>query len=238
MDHMKQRDLVSALLAEGVGTFFFFFVGMGAVMANQYSGGGSGLIGVAFAHGLALALMVSAFGYISGGHFNPAVSIGVAIARKITPVNAVLYIVAQCVGAVIAAFALKFIFPDAVWTATNGAIPALGTDISVAVGIAVEAILTGILLFMVLMTAVDDRAPKIAGFAIGLAIVIDILMGGPLTGAAMNPARWFGPAIATQDFTNWYVWIVGPVLGGAVATLLYLGIFKRPEENKTALPGV
>jgi len=227
-----QRGLVAALLAEAVGTFFFFFIGMGAVVANQYAGGGSGLIGVAFAHGIALALMVSAFGYISGGHFNPAVSIGVLIAGKIEPAKAVMYIVAQLIGAVIAAYAVKMVFPDAAWTATHGAIPALGTDISVATGIGVEAILTAILLFMVLMTAVDERAPKIAGFAIGLAIFMDILMGGPVTGAAMNPARWFGPAIATQDFTNWYVWIVGPVLGGIVATLLYRGIFIKKEEGE------
>lgn len=229
-----QRGLMAALLAEAVGTFFFFFIGMGAVLANAYAGGGSGLVGVAFAHGIALALMVSAFGYVSGGHFNPAVTVGVWAAGKIEPMKGALYIVAQLVGAVIAAFALKLVFPAAAWTATNGALPALGTDISVATGIAVEAILTAILLFMVLMTAVDERAPKIAGFAIGLAIFMDILMGGPLTGAAMNPARWFGPAIATGDFTNWYVWIAGPVLGGIGAALLYRGIFTKQAMGATA----
>jgi aquaporin Z len=223
----------SKLAAEFLGTFWLVLGGCGsAVLAAAFPDVGIGLLGVSLAFGLTVLTGAYAFGPISGGHFNPAVSIGVLIAGKIEPAKAVMYIVAQLIGAVIAAYAVKMVFPDAAWTATHGAIPALGTDISVATGIGVEAILTAILLFMVLMTAVDERAPKIAGFAIGLAIFMDILMGGPVTGAAMNPARWFGPAIATQDFTNWYVWIVGPVLGGIVATLLYRGIFIKKEEGE------
>lgn len=213
-----------ALIAEAIGTFLFFFVGMGSVVLGTYlafNGGTSpGLLSVALAHGLALAVLVSALGPISGAHFNPAVTLAAWIMGKINPSRAGMYVVAQLVGAAGAGFALKAVFPDA-WQATNIGSPALGTGISPAIGIAVEAVLTALLVFTVIGTAIDGRAPKIGGLAIGLAVAADILMGGPLTGAAMNPARWFGPAVASGAFADWYVWWIGPLLGAAVAALVY-----------------
>lgn len=218
-----------ALIAEAIGTFLFFFVGMGSVVLGTYQAAkcdfvpcspDPGLLGVALAHGLALAVLVSALGPISGGHFNPAVTMAAWIMGKITPSRAGMYVVAQLVGAAGAGFALKAVFPDA-WQATNIGSPALGAGISPAIGIAVEAVLTALLVFTVIGTAIDSRAPKIGGLAIGLAVAADILMGGPLTGAAMNPARWFGPAVAAGAFANWYVWWIGPLLGAAVASLVY-----------------
>jgi aquaporin Z len=210
------------LVAEAVGTFLFFFVGMGAVVLGTHTGDTSGgLIGVAFAHGLALAVMVSALGAVSGGHFNPAVTFGVWMTGRIEAARAGLYVVAQLVGAVLAALALRFVFPESSWEPVALGTPALGEGTDVAQGIVIEAILTMVLIVAVFGTAVDPRAPKIGGLAIGLAVAADILMGGPLTGAAMNPARWFGPAVVSGTFDNWYVWWIGPLVGAGIIALVY-----------------
>ena len=221
---MIRDRTAAALIAEAVGTFLFFFVGAGSVVLGDYlaanGGTGPGLLGVALAHGLALAVLVSALGAVSGGHFNPAVTFGVWIMGRITPMRALLYVVAQLVGGLAAGLALKIVFPDA-WQASNIGTPALGAGITPAIGIGIEAVLTAFLVLAVMGTAVDARAPKIGGLAIGLAVAADILVGGPLTGAAMNPARWFGPAVAAGAYADWYVWWIGPAIGAAVAALIY-----------------
>jgi MIP family channel proteins len=221
---MIRDRAVAALIAEAFGTFLFFFVGAGSVVLGDYlvsNGGASpGLLSVALAHGLSLAVLVSALGPVSGGHFNPAVTLAVWIMGKITPVRGAFYVAAQLVGALAAGLALKVVFADA-WQASNIGTPALGAGITPAIGIGVEAVLTALLVLAVIGTAVDPRAPKIGGLAIGLAVAADILVGGPLTGAAMNPARWFGPAVAAGAYADWYVWWIGPAIGAAVAGLLY-----------------
>ncbi len=229
---MDRRDW-GPLTAEAVGTFLFFFVGAGAVVLLDYptpGAGGGGLVGVALAHGLALGVLVSALGAVSGGHFNPAVTFGVWIAGRIGGTRAITYVAAQLVGALIAGLTLRAIFADAVWQPSSIGTPALGPGIGVAAGIAVEAVLTMVLLFAVFGTAIDPRAPKIGGLAIGLAVAADVLMGGPLTGAAMNPARWFGPALASGHLDNWFVWIVGPLLGAAVAAAIYRGVLAEDAD--------
>ena len=221
---MIRDRTAAALVAEALGTFLFFFVGAGAVVLGDYlaanGGTGPGLLGVALAHGLALAVLVSALGPVSGGHFNPAVTLGAWIMGKITPTRAALYVVAQLIGGLAAGLALKVVFADA-WQASNLGTPALGAGITPALGIGIEAVLTALLMLAVIGTAVDPRAPKIGGLAIGLAVAADILVGGPLTGAAMNPARWFGPAVAAGAYADWYVWWIGPAIGAAVAALIY-----------------
>lgn len=221
---MIRDRAAAALVAEALGTFLFFFVGAGSVVLGDYvagnGGSGPGLLGVALAHGLALAVLVSALGAVSGGHFNPAVTLAVWIMGKITSLRVVLYVIAQLTGALAAGLALKLVFADA-WQASNIGTPALGSGITPVVGIAVEAVLTALLVLAVIGTAVDPRAPKIGGLAIGLAVAADIMVGGPLTGAAMNPARWFGPAVAAGAYADWYVWWIGPAIGAAVAALLY-----------------
>jgi MIP family channel proteins len=210
-----------ALTAEAVGTFLFFFVGAGAVVLNDHPTGGGGLVGVALAHGLVLAVLVSALGAVSGGHFNPAVTVAVRLAGRIEPMRAAAYVVAQLIGALAAGLALRWVFPESSWSPSHIGTPALGSGIDVLPGIAIEAVLTTVLVLTVFGTAVDARAPKIGGLAIGLAVGADILMGGPLTGAAMNPARWFGPAVASGAYDNWYVWWVGPLIGAIVAAVIY-----------------
>lgn len=220
---MMRNRTAAALVAEGLGTFLFFFVGAGSVVLDTYLANegvtGPGLLGVALAHGLSLAVLVSALGAVSGGHFNPAVTLGVWIMGKITPMRAALYVVVQLVAALAAGLALKAVFGG--WVTTSLGTPALGAGITPAVGIGVEAVLTALLVLAVIGTAVDPRGPKIGGLAIGLAVAADILVGGPLTGAAMNPARWFGPAVAAGAYADWYVWWIGPAIGAAAAALIY-----------------
>jgi len=221
---MIRDRTAAALIAEAFGTFLFFFVGAGSVVLGDYlaanGGTGPGLLGVALAHGLALAVLVSALGAVSGGHFNPVVTLAVWIMGRITPMRAGLYVVAQLAGGLAAGLALKVAFADA-WQASNIGTPALGPGITPALGIGVEAVLTALLVLAVIGTAVDSRGPKIGGLAIGLAVAADILVGGPLTGAAMNPARWFGPAVAAGAYADWYVWWIGPAIGATVAALIY-----------------
>ncbi len=228
---MRDRN-AAALIAESIGTFLFFFIGAGSVVLGDYlvaNGGTSpGLLGVALAHGLTLAVLVSAFGAVSGAHFNPAVTLAAWMLGKIPASRALMYVVAQLIGAVVAGFALRSIFPTDAWQPSAIGTPALGTGISPVAGIVIEAILTSLLVFAVIGTAIDGRAPKIGGLAIGLAVAADILLGGPLTGAAMNPARWFGPAVASGAFADWYVWWIGPAIGSAAAALVYRYTLAEP----------
>jgi len=221
---MIRGRTAAALVAEAFGTFLFFFVGAGAVVLGDYlaatGGTDPGLLGVALAHGLALAVLASALGAVSGGHFNPAVTLGVWIMGRITPTGAALYVVAQLIGGLAAGLALKAVFTDS-WQASNIGTPALGAGITPVLGIVIEAVLTALLLLVVIGTTVDSRGPKLGGLAVGLAVTADILVGGPLTGAAMNPARWFGPAVAAGAYADWYVWWIGPAIGAAVAAVVY-----------------
>jgi aquaporin Z len=225
------RKLTAALVAEAVGTCLFFIVGAGSIVLVTFAPPGPGLLGIALAHGLILAVMVSSLGAVSGGHFNPAVTFGLWIAGKIDARRSVMYVVAQLIGAVLAGGALRLAFPEAAWAPSHIGIPAMADGISPLTGIALEAIMTVVLLLAVFGTAVDPRGPRIGGFAIGLAIAADILVGGPVTGAAMNPARWFGPAVASGFYDNALVWIVGPLLGAAVAAIGYRWLF---SEEATA----
>jgi aquaporin TIP len=219
----RMRNRWNPIFAEILGTFLFFFVGIGAVGMSQAQGFGAsdpaGLLVVALAHGVVLAVLVSALAAVSGAHFNPAVTFGVWVAGQMPTRLAVQYVIAQLIGGLLAALAVRSIFPAAV--SPNLGLPALGGGITPLMGIGIEAVLTVVLLIAVFGTAVDPRAPKVGGLAIGLAVAADILMGGPLTGAAMNPARWFGPAGVTGVWDNGWVWIVGPLLGAALAALLY-----------------
>lgn len=219
---MNAPRTASVLVAEALGTFLFFFVGAGAVVLDSHTDGGAGgLLGVALAHGLVLAVLVSSLAAVSGAHFNPAVTLGVLITRHIGPLLAAMYVVAQLVGGVAAGLALRAVFPESSWQPVALGTPQVGEGIGIGGAIAIEAVLTVVLLIAVFGTAIDPRAPKLGGMAIGLAVGADILMGGPLTGAAMNPARWFGPAVASGTFADWYVWWIGPLLGAAVAALVY-----------------
>jgi MIP family channel proteins len=230
-------SLPQKLVAEFIGTFTLIFIGAGSICADQYLAatgqGGVGLLGIAAAHGLAIGIMVTALGHISGGHFNPAVTIGFWVTRRLSTLHSISYWIAQLLGGSAAAYLIKLTLPDTTWTAKAlGSItPDLGGEFTRAHGIALEAVMTFLLVFVVFATAADAKGAfnKIAGFAIGLTITMDILFGGPFTGAAMNPARAFGPALATSHWQNHGVYWAGPLLGGVIAGVLYDRLYLRDQ---------
>ena len=214
---MNQKPLI----AEFVGTFTLVFIGVGAIASSSLAGVQSGLVGIALAHGLALGVMITATAAISGGHLTPAVTLGLLAVKKINVSTAVQYVLAQCIGAIVAAALIKGVVPADVLTAVNLGTPSLGSGVTPTMGLLIEIILTFFLMFAVYGTAVSKHAPKMGGLFIGLTVTFDILMGGPLTGAAMNPARHLGPALVSGNLTNIWIYWVGPVIGSVLAALTY-----------------
>ena len=217
--------------AEFIGTFALVFFGAGAVCADRYlqSSGGIGLLGIALASGLAMAIMVSALGHISGGHFNPAITIGFWVTKRIGTMEAFLYWAAQILGGVAAAFLLRAIIPEEIWRAVALGTPELVRDFSRLSAMVLEAVTSFFLVLVFFATAVDERGAfrSIAGFGVGLTVTLGILVIAPFTGAAMNPARAFGPALASNHWTNWGVYWIGPLAGGFLAGLLYDALYLK-----------
>lgn len=230
-------------VAEVVGTFALVYVGVGSIVAAAYAGieGGGGIVSVALAHGLAIATMVTAVGHVSGGHFNPAVTLGALVAKAIRPAHAAVYVVVQLLGAVAASLAIRASVPVELWQKVDLGIPSLAKDgvtVSFGQGVLIEAVLTFFLVWVVMAVAVDPGGAfaKVAGLPIGLVVAMDIMAGGPLTGAAMNPARAFGPALAGGYWTDHLVYWIGPALGALAASALYAyGILPRPETSEARL---
>lgn len=218
------RDSFRHFVAEFVGTFALVFIGGGAIMASDLAKNPAAITQVALAHGLILALMVTATMRVSG-HLNPAVTAGFLVTRRIEPVMAGVYLIAQVLAAILAAYALKGLFPTDIAMSSRLGGQSIAIDVTTAQAIALEFIATFFLVFVVFGTAVDPRAPKVGGFAIGLTVAADILAIGPLTGASMNPARSFGPAVASGIFEGQAVYWVGPLLGGIAAALVYEALF-------------
>jgi MIP family channel proteins len=237
LDDLKTWDAWRASIAELIATFCFVFIGVGAVVSSGIFLGSDGvvttgqMIVIAVAHGFAIAIMVAATGRISGAHLNPAVTFSAVLTRKIGAAKGGMYVIAQLLGATLAALLVKAVIPDAM----EGGLGthALGTGISAGAGVAIEMVLTFILVFVIFATAVDSRGPSIiAPIAIGMAVLVDILVGLPLTGASMNPARTLGPALAAGQLAdNWVFW-VGPLGGGAIAALTYEYVFLRERGQK------
>ena len=209
-------------VAEFVGAFALVFIGVGSIV---FSGGQ--LVGIALAHGLVIAVMASAVGHISGGHFNPAITFGFVVTRRMELPLAAVYWVSQLLAAVLAALALRVVYPDAANLDTG--VPQVNDAVGLGPGVLAEAILTFFLVWVVFATAADPGGAfkSIAGLAIGLTITFDVLGGGPLTGAAMNPARAFGPALVQGVWSDWWVYWVGPLVGGGLAALVYELLYLR-----------
>jgi MIP family channel proteins len=220
------RDSIRHFVAEFVGTFALVFVGGAAIINAQARGSGAGLLEVALAHGIILGVLVTATMRISG-HLNPAVTLGFLAARRIEPVMAGLYVVAQLLAAMLAAYALRALLPDPDAVSARLGGQAVAATVTTGQAIGLEAVATFFLVFVIFGTAVDPNAPRVGGLAIGLTIAADILAIGPLTGASMNPARSFGPAVASGIFEGQVVYWVGPILGGVAAALLYDTLFLR-----------
>jgi len=220
------RDAWRHFIAEFIGTFALVFVGSGAIMSAKISGSPAALAEVALAHGLILAVMVSALMRISG-HFNPAVTLAFLATRRIEAMMAGLYIIAQILGAVAAAYALRATFPEAIFMATRGGGQSIALDTTGGQAFLLEAIATFLLMFVIYGTVVDLRGPKIGGLGIGFVVAADILAIGSRTGASMNPARSFGPAVASGVFEAQFLYWTAPVVGALVAAVLYEFLFMR-----------
>ena len=241
---MRDRDIGKQAVVEFIGPFALVFAGVGAIIATR----GENLVAIALAHGLAIGLMITAVGHISGGHFNPAVTIAMLATRRIDAAKAGVYIVAQILGATAAAGVLTAIFPDLGdlgrnVAGINNGVPAVAEGIGAGSAVLLEVVLTFFLVFVIFGVAVDPRTPKvIAGLAIGLTITMDIFAGGVISGAVMNPARALGPAFVQQDFRDFWVWIVGPIVGGLIAAYLYQfvllsGVREEPVAQRVAASG-
>lgn len=211
-----------ALIAEFIGTFGLIFMGAGSIILNNYTGGRVGVVGTALAHGLAIFLGVSFSAHISGGHLNPAVTVGFLVTKRIGTTVALAYIASQLLGGIVAAITLKIVMPVGAAGVTALGTPVPGQGVGQGQALLVEGILTFFLVFVIFGTAVDPRGPKaIFPLCIGMTITMDILAGGALTGASMNPARSFGPALLSGRWDDHWVYWLGPILGGAFAAWLY-----------------
>jgi MIP family channel proteins len=221
-------DIVRRMTAEFIGTFALVFVGVGAVCAPVPH---KNLLSIALAFGLTVAVMVSATGHISGGQFNPAVSLALLVTRKMSLHDAAVYILSQLAGALMAALLLKWFF--GVYAVADGVTTpsAVFTPMKTLV---LEIVTTFFLVFVIFGVAVDKRGPNlIAGLLIGLTVILDILIAGPYTGASMNPARSFGPALATGKWDAHWIYWVGPITGGVLAGVVYNAFF-LPKQNASA----
>ena len=229
---MLERDYLRRGIAEFVGTFALIFIAAGGAAYAQAP------VDLAFANGLVIAVMVSAFGFISGGHFNPAVTLGFFVTRRIAPLLAVWYWLVQFSGAALAALLLKWVLPAGAQSAGHLGAPHLGTDITAGKGVVVEAVLTFFLVWVVFATAVDARGSfaQIAGLAIGFTIAFGVLMGYGITGAAMNPARAFGPQLVGDQWAHFWVWYIGPFAGGVIAAALYELLYLRKDAPQPVGP--
>ena len=221
--------LVRPLTAEFVGTFGLVFAGTAVVITDNFPGGKAGLLGIALAHGLILAMGVTATMSISGGHLNPAVTLGFLSTKRIELKTALAYIAAQVAGGVAGAYATRFLVPNNVGRLLSGGLPVINSNVQVGGAMLLEALMTFFLMSAVLTTVANPKAPKLGGLWVGLTLIAMILVGGPLTGAVMNPARAFGPAVVAWIWTAQLVYWIGPILGAVAAAMLWDKVLLKDE---------
>src|SRR3984885_10100063 len=218
------------LLAEFIGTFAFVFIGAGTAAVVGDGVGLAGMVAIAFAHGLTIMAFAFAYGSVSGGHMNPAVTVGVLAARAMRIGEAIGYIISQLIGGIAGALLLRTVLGGTETglgtpaLAHNLALGAMSLTITPAAGFMIEALLGFFLVTIVLSTAVAGRAGSLAPLAIGMTLTLNILMGGALTGAPFNPARALGPMVATANFSNAWLYVTAPIAGAVVAAILHAGL--------------
>jgi MIP family channel proteins len=229
------KSMVEQAVAEFIGTFALIFIGAGSVVVLSLAGpGAASVIGIALAHGLVLGVMISNLGHISGGHFNPAVTIGAWVVGKIESARVLVYLPAQAAGAAAGAGVLRLAMPHDFWKRSflGATTVAHAAGINNGKAVLIEGVLTFFLVFTVFAMAVDDRGVfgSIAGLGIGLVLTFDMLMGGLWTGASMNPARSFGPALMAAHWDDFWVYVAGPLTGGILAAIVYWVTYLRERE--------
>jgi MIP family channel proteins len=223
-------SLARRATAEMLGTGFLVFFGCGAIVMDNFPGARFNVLGIAMIHAFILSLAISMTMGVSGGHVNPAVTIGMLVIKRISPREAFVYVASQLVGALVAALMVKTFLPSNVGHVVAYGTPVLNGAMTFGNGVAVEAIITFLLMSGVMGTIVATNAPKIAGFGVGLTLIPSIMVAGVLTGAAANPARAFGPAIISGNVTAQAVWWIGPILGAVLAALLWEHVLLKKSE--------
>lgn len=221
--------LVRPLTAEFFGTFGLVFAGTAVVVVQPFPNGASGMLGIALAHGLILAMAITATMGISGAHLNPAVTTGLLAIKKIELKPALAYIGAQVAGGLVGAFATRFLIPNNVGRMVSNGLPQLNVNISFGGAVALEAVMTFFLMSAVMGTLLNPKAPKLGGLWVGLTVLVMILCGGPLTGAALNPVRALGPAVVSGIWTAQLAYWIGPVIGAVAGAFLWDKVLLKDE---------
>lgn len=231
------NQIMTKLVAEFIGTFSFVFIGAGTAAVIGDGVGLPGMAAIALAHGLAIMAFAFAYGSVSGGHMNPAVTVGVLAAGAMDPIDAIGYVASQLVGGIAGALLLRTLLGG---VATGLGTPELAHDLALGgvsltitpvAGFVIEAVLAFFLVTVVLSTAVAGRAGNLAPLAIGMTLTFNILMGGALTGAAFNPARALGPMVATGKFDDAWLYVAAPIVGAVIAAILHTGLRRLAHEE-------
>jgi len=213
--------LIRPLTAEFLGTYALVFAGTAAAVSDNFPSAKFGILGIALAHGLILGAWITAVGSISGAHFNPAVTLGFLSIRKIELKTALAYIGVQLVGGLAGAYSSRFLIPNNVGRVVSNGVPQISISSNFNQAVALEALMTFFLMSAIIGTIVNPKAPKLGGLWVGLTLIVMILLGGPVTGAALNPARAFGPAVVSGVWTAQIAYWIGPIVGAIVAALLW-----------------
>jgi aquaporin Z len=217
-----------AAVAEGIGSFVIVFFTVGSIMS------GGTLLEIALAYGLAAGVALSLSAHVSGGVCNPAIQVGLWVTGRSSSARSAAYLAAQVAGAVLAALALRFIEPS-LFAQVDGGTPAVAPTLTLGKATVLEAFTTAFVVWAYFASVLDDRGAfsKIAGLAVGFAVTLGVLASERLTGAAMNPARWFGPALVSGRWSDWWVFVLGPLAGGIVAAVAYWWLFLRGPAPAT-----
>ena len=229
------KDVIRPLSAEFLGTFAFVFIGAGALVTDAARGGELGVVGIALANALAFAVMVTVTMPISGGHLNPATTFALWLAKRLDAKMAGLYVVTQLIAAALAVLVVRLLLPGMAGLHTDYGAPQISGLLTDTRAVFLEAIFTMFLVAAVFGTIVSREAPKVGGFGVGLVLGFAMIVGGPLTGAVMNPARAFGPAVISGNWQGHFIYWVGPLLGAAAAAGLWAWVL-CPDEEREAVP--
>ena len=225
---MPDRTLARSLVAELIGSFALVFAGCGAIVADARYDGVLGAVGVSLVFGLIIMVMVYATGHLSGAHINPAVTIAFTLSRHFPPRDAAAYLAGQLAGATLGAVLLR-----ALWDGTPADLGSTVPTVGAGAAVVYEGVMTAFLMFVVVAVATDTRAVgQAAAIAIGGTVALDALFGGPVTGASMNPARSFGPALASGTWDDFWIYVVGPTMGALLGAVAYV-VARRSDPGET-----